>query len=59
MIFLAKQKILPFYYNNDISKSCFDIIHMDILGPISTPSMFGYKYFLTNIDNHNRFCWIF
>lgn len=59
LVFLAKLKSLPFYHNSNISKSYFDIVHMDIWDAIWTPSMFGYKYFLTTVDDHNKFCWIF
>lgn len=57
--FIAKQKRLPFYYNFTKSLTCFDIFHMDIWGPISTPSMFGHKHFLTIVDDYSRLCWIF
>lgn len=57
--FAAKQKRLPFPHSSTNSIACFDIIHMDIWGPYSTPSMFGYRYFLTIVDDHSRFCWIF
>jgi len=36
----------------------FDLLHMDIWGPCSKPSMHGHKYFLTIVDNHSRFTWI-
>jgi hypothetical protein len=57
--FYAKQKRLPFPHSQHISKSIFDIVHMDIWGPIATPSMLGYRYFLTVVDDKSRFTWIF
>jgi hypothetical protein len=57
--FYAKQKRLPFPHSNHISKNNFDLIHMDIWGPVSVPSILGYKYFLTIVDDKSRFTWIF
>ncbi|KAK2359287.1 hypothetical protein QL285_084673 [Trifolium repens] len=57
--FYAKQKRLPFPHSQHISKSVFDIVHIDIWGPIATPSMLGYRYFLTVVDDKSRFTWIF
>ncbi|CAN1312477.1 Retrovirus-related Pol polyprotein from transposon TNT 1-94 [Linum perenne] len=36
----------------------FDLVHMDIWGPYSVPSIGGHKYFLTIVDDHSRFTWI-
>lgn len=57
--FMAKQKWFPFYNSVTKSFNYFDIVHMDIWGPIPTPSMLGHKYFLTIADDYNRFYWIF
>ncbi|XP_016205051.1 uncharacterized protein LOC107645516 [Arachis ipaensis] len=51
---LAKQKRLPFSYSASESLSCFDLLHLDIWGPISTPSIHGHKYFLTIVDDKSR-----
>ncbi|MCH81484.1 retrovirus-related Pol polyprotein from transposon TNT 1-94 [Trifolium medium] len=32
---------------------------MDIWGPLSIPSMLGYKYFLTIVDDKSRFTWLY
>ena len=55
---LAKQHKLPFTHSN-ISLSCFDLVHADIWGPYSTPSLNGSKYFLTLVDDHNRCAWVY
>ncbi|XP_058751321.1 uncharacterized protein LOC131624360 [Vicia villosa] len=52
--FSAKQKRLPFYNSDTSTLHCFDLIHMDIWGPISNPSINGHKYFLTIVDDHSR-----
>nr|XP_023882015.1 uncharacterized protein LOC111994377 [Quercus suber] len=45
---LAKQKRLPFPNENNICSSIFDLVHCDIWGPFSVPSINGYKLF--NLD---------
>ncbi|XP_073221459.1 uncharacterized protein [Cicer arietinum] len=55
--FHAKHKCLPFPNSTTIADCCFDLIHMDIWGPFSMPSILGYKYFLTVVDDKSRFCW--
>ncbi|XP_062086373.1 uncharacterized protein LOC133792482 [Humulus lupulus] len=49
---LAKQKKLPFDSNNNMDPLAFDLIHMDIRGPYSIPTLEGYKYFVTIVDYH-------
>lgn len=56
---MAKQKRPPFHTSIESTVACFDLLHMDIWGPFSTPSMSGDQYFLTIIDDHSRFCWIY
>jgi hypothetical protein len=55
----AKQKILPFPTGFTVSKSVFDLVHMDIWGPLSIPSMSGHRYFLTIVDDKSRVTWIY
>ena len=55
---LAKQKRLPFHSSTHVSFSCFDLVHVDIWGPYSTPSLNGSKYFLTIVD-YSRCTWVF
>ena len=56
---LAKQKRLPFPFNNNLSTFAFDLLHMDVWGPYSTPTLDGYKYFLTIVDDATRATWIY
>ena len=35
------------------------MIHVDIWGPCATTTLNGHKYFLTIVDDHTRFVWIF
>ena len=50
---LAKQKRLPFTSSTHVSVPNFDLIHVDIWGPYSTPSLNGSRYFLTIVDDHD------
>jgi len=54
----AKQKRLTFFINHTKTISFFQLIHVDILGLISTTSIDGYQYFLTIVDDYNCFTWI-
>ena len=56
---LAKQHRLTFTHSSSISLSCFDLVHADIWGPYSTPSLNGSKYFLTLVDDHSWFTWVY
>ncbi|KAK2388029.1 putative mitochondrial protein [Trifolium repens] len=57
--FYAKQKRLPFTHSSTVSTHNFDIVHMDIWGPLAIPSMLGFKYFFTIVDDRSRFTWIY
>ena len=37
----------------------FDLIHIDVVGPMPTNSINVYRYFLTFIDDCSRYCWIY
>ena len=55
----AKQKRLPFPESFSHASNAFDLIHTDILGPCSTASLNGERYFFTIVDDNTRFTWIF
>lgn len=56
---VVKHKRLPFPNGTTHSNKFFDLIHKDIWGLFSTLSMLVHRYFLTFIDDHSCFCWIF
>lgn len=56
---LAKQRRLTFPFNNHVCDHVFDLIHCDIWGPFKTPTHAGYSYFLTLVDDHSRYTWVF
>ena len=41
------------------SKEKLGLIHSDICGPMSVPSLNGSKYFITFIDDYSRMCWVY
>lgn len=41
-------------YPLNINKSTFKIVHFDVWGPIPIDSLFGYRYFVTFMDDHSR-----
>ena len=54
----AKHKKLPFPSSNSHASHNFDLLHIDIWGPCSKPSMHGHRYFLMIVDDYSRFTWI-
>ena len=36
-----------------------ELVHSDLFGPLASPSFFGFKYFLTFIDNYARCTWVY
>lgn len=55
---LAKQTRLAFLYNNKLSSSTFDLMHLGVWCPFQTVSVKGYRYFLTIVNDCSRFTWI-
>lgn len=55
---LAKQKRVSFPVSITRSDSIFDLIHCDVWGPYSQPSLQGHQYFLTIVDDHSRVTWV-
>ena len=56
---LAKQKLLAFVSNNNMSKSAFNLVHLDVWGPFGIESIEEYKYFLTLVDDCTRATWVY
>ncbi|KAK2416966.1 putative mitochondrial protein [Trifolium repens] len=54
----SKQKKLPFQQSLNKALHCYDLLHVDIWGPISTKSINGHSYFLTIVDDFSRFTWV-
>lgn len=54
----SKQRHLPFSSSTTITNCVFDLVHVDIWGSYSVPSIQGHKYFLTIVDEHSKFTWL-
>ena len=56
---LAKQKRLPFPFDNKKAVHSFDLVHMDVWGPFSIPTTARHRFFLTIVDDASRATWVF
>lgn len=56
---LSKHTRLPFPNKNNRCNEPFDLIHVDIWGDYSVPSLSGAHYFLTIVDDHSRCTWLY
>ncbi|XP_074379364.1 retrovirus-related Pol polyprotein from transposon TNT 1-94 isoform X2 [Apium graveolens] len=56
----GKQSRLPFQQNSAWrATEKLQLIHTDVAGPMSTPSLNGSKYYIAFIDDYSRMCWIY
>jgi hypothetical protein len=56
---LAKQQNLPFPSSTTHTHNAFDMINVDIWGPLAITSIHGYSYFLTIVDDYTRHTWVY
>nr|CAN63642.1 hypothetical protein VITISV_038695 [Vitis vinifera] len=56
---LGKSKTLPFPLHASRASHCFDLIHSDAWGPSPVSSHEKFKYYVTFIDDHSRFTWVY
>ena len=56
---LGKSKCLSFPSHGSRAESCFDLIHSDVWGITPVISHAKYKYFVTFIDDYNKYTWIY
>lgn len=56
---LAKHSALPFSIRETVSSNPFDLVHSDIWGPSPLPSMTGFLYYVSFIDDCTRFTWVY
>ncbi|XP_050222194.1 uncharacterized protein LOC126672289 [Mercurialis annua] len=54
-----KQKKLTFPVSESSTKCNFELVHMDIWGPTQTPTVNGYRYFLTIVYDCSKYTWVF
>lgn len=55
----AKQSRLPFPMSTTNTTSIFELVHIDIWGPYSQPSITKTNYILTLVDDFSRTTWIY
>lgn len=55
----AKQARLPFHVSTRNTTTDFELLHMDIWGPYTQPSLTRTSYMLTLVDDYSRACWIY
>ena len=56
---LGKSKTLPFPLHASRASRCFDLIHSNVWGPSPVSSHEKFKYYVTFIDDHSRFTWVY
>jgi transposase InsO family protein len=56
---LAKFSALPFNRSISVSSSPFDLIHSDVWGPSLVSIKEGSRYYVSFIDDHTRYCWVY
>ncbi|KAL0416705.1 UNVERIFIED_CONTAM: hypothetical protein Slati_3502400 [Sesamum latifolium] len=49
----------PFVGPIALANGLLDLIHTDVGGPLNTPARGGYSYFITFINDHSRYGYIF
>jgi hypothetical protein len=54
----SRHKKLPYNVSTNKAVAPFELIHLDIWGPIPTKSMHNHAFFLTAVDDYSRFTWI-
>ncbi|PKU73457.1 Retrovirus-related Pol polyprotein from transposon TNT 1-94 [Dendrobium catenatum] len=56
---VGKSHKLPFVSSINTKTTPFSVVHTDVWGPSPISSINGYRYFVTFIDAHSRFCWLY
>jgi hypothetical protein len=56
---LANFSALPFNRSISVSSSPFDLIHYDVWGPSSIATKGGSRYYISFIDDHTHYCWVY
>ncbi|KAL0445802.1 UNVERIFIED_CONTAM: hypothetical protein Slati_1708100 [Sesamum latifolium] len=49
----------PFVGQSAIAKGLLDLVHTDVCGPLSIPARGGFSYFITFIDDHSRYGYVY
>jgi hypothetical protein len=55
----TKFSALPFNRSISVSSSPFDLIHSDVWRPFLVTIKGGSRYYISFIDDHTRYCWVY
>ncbi|KAH9741041.1 retrovirus-related pol polyprotein from transposon RE2 [Citrus sinensis] len=55
----GKMHQLSFYSTGIKTKTPLELVYTDLWGPASIPSLHGYRYYISFVDDYSRYCWIF
>lgn len=55
----GKPHRLPFQRSVNRAPSMLQLTHLDLLGPMKTPSDSGYQYAVIVVDEFSRFTWVY
>ena len=50
---------LPYKDSEYCAKEPFELIHSDVFGPVKQPSISGFLYMITFIDDFSRYVWVY
>lgn len=56
---LAKHHRASYPVSNHHSSTIFELVHTDVWGPTKTASHFGFRYFISFIDDFSRTTWLY
>ena len=51
----GKMHQLSFYSTGIKTKAPLELVHTDLWGPASIPSLHGYRYYISFVDNYSRY----
>ena len=56
---IGKNTKKSFSSSTSRAKEILELVHYDICGPMSCPSLSGFLYYVIFIDDYSRKCWIY
>jgi hypothetical protein len=54
----GKMTKTPFHISTNMRKQPLGLVHMDLMGPIETKSLYKKEYVLVLVDDHTRYVWL-
>jgi hypothetical protein len=56
---LGKNTKRSFSSSDSRAQGILNLVHYDVCGPMSSPSLSGFLYYVIFIDDYSRKCWIY